>query len=294
MFDVMTKILDHKLDQKLAPIRKELDRVDACGRVSQLALFQQYQLLRKLNVPLPDIQDTGFRVYSQSDEDGLVLFVFSLIGMTNRICVDIAAGLPDGSNSANLIRNWGFAGFLFEANEDKVRQSNEFYNGPETNLYPPRIKPAMISAENINDLLISAGVTGEIDLFSLDIDGVDYWVWKSLSAIEPRVVIIEFTPAWGPDKSVTIPYDPEFTRPHPNYWGASLAAYIKLAHQKGYRLVGCNRYGYNAIFVRSDLAEDVLPEITAHQCLERSLAIRWKEQRFADFPDTTKYPWIEV
>ncbi len=233
-------------------------------------------------------------MYSQSDEDGLLLFVFSLIGMKNRICVDIASGVPDGANSTNLIRNWGFTGFLFEENEDKVREATAFFSSPETNVYPPQIKQGMVTAENVNDLLLSSQVSGEIDLFSLDMDGIDYWLWKSLHVIEPRVVICEFTPFWGPDKAVTIPYDPEFTRPHPNYWGASLAAVVKLAHQKGYRLVGWNRYGYNAIFVRKGLGEDVLPEVSHHQCLKEPLVQRWKEQRFADFPDTTKYPWIEV
>jgi len=287
-------IAREEMDQKLLPLAKQLDMLDGNRRVSQQVLLQQYQLLLKLNLPLPKFQDTGFRVYSQSDEDGLVLYVFSLIGMTNRICVDIASGLPDGANSTNLIRNWGFTGFLFEGNEDKVREANTFFAGPETNVYPPRIKAGMVTAENVNELLLSAGVSGEIDLFSLDMDGIDYWVWKSLNAIEPRVVVCEFTSYWGPDKSVTIPYDPKFTRPHPNYWGASLAAVVKLGTQKGYRLVGWNRYGYNAIFVRRGLGEDVLPEVSRHECFEQPLVQRWLEYRFADYPDTTKYPWVEV
>jgi hypothetical protein len=283
-----------RLDSQLLLLSKRLDSLDANRRVSQHVLLQQYQLLRKLNLPLPNIQDTGFRVYSQSDEDGLVLFVFSLIGMTNRICVDIASGIPEGANSTNLIRNWGFTGFLIEGNEDKLREAAYFFSGPDTNQYPPRFKQAMVNAENVNDLLDLLKVSGEIDLLSLDIDGIDYWVWKSLHIINPRVVICEFTSAWGSEKSVTIPYNPNFTRPHPNYWGASLAAFVKLGQQKGYRLVGWSRYGFNAIFIRKDLGEDVLPEVSPQECLQDPLVQRWKEQRFADFPDTTKYPWVEV
>jgi hypothetical protein len=283
-----------QLESRLLAISQQLDTLDAARRLSQHTLVQQYQLLMKLNLPLPKFADTGFRVYSQSDEDGLLLFVFSLIGMTNRFCVDIAAGVPDGANSANLIRNWGFAGFLFEANEDKVRESIAFYDGPETNIYPPKIKTAMVTAENVNDLLTSAGVEGEIDLFSLDIDGIDYWVWKNLGVISPRVIICEFTSYWGADKAITIPYDPNFTRPHVNYFGASLGAFVKLAKQKGYRLVGLNRYGYNAIFVREGLGEDVLPEVTAAECLGQPMVQRWRAYRFGDFPDPKRYPWVEV
>jgi hypothetical protein len=283
-----------RFDGQLLSISRRLDTLDNNCRVSQQVLFQQYQLLRKLNLPLPDIQDTGFRVYSQSDEDGLLLFVFSLLGMTNRICVDIASGVPEGANSTNLIRNWGFTGFLFEGNEDKVREAIDFFWGLDTIQCPPQIRQGMVNAENVNDLLLSSQVKGEIDLFSLDMDGIDYWLWKALQVIEPRVVICEFTSAWGPDKSLTIPYDPEFTRPHMNYWGASLAAFVKLGHQKGYRFVGWSRYGFNAIFVRKDLGVDVLPEVSPQQCLQDPLVQRWKARRFADFPDTTKHPWIEV
>lgn len=283
-----------RLDSTLAMITRQLDTLDAARRVSQHTLVQQYQLLVKMNLPLPKVSDTGFRVYSQSDEDGLLLYVFSLIGMTNRYCVDIAAGVPDGANSANLIRNWNFAGFLFEANEAKVRESIAFYDGPETNIYPPIIKTAMVNAENVNELLTSVGLEGEIDLFSLDIDGIDYWVWKSLKVVNPRVVICEFTSYWGADKAITIPYDPNFTRPHVNYFGASLAAFVKLATEKGYRLVGWNRYGYNAIFVRHDLGQDLLPEVTAAECLAQPMVQRWRAYRFADYPDPKKYPWAEV
>lgn len=43
------------------------------------------------------------------------------------------------------------------------------------------------------------------------------------------------------------------------YMGASLGAMVKLAKKKGYRLVGGNRLEFNALFVREDLATDLLP-----------------------------------
>ncbi len=40
------------------------------------------------------------------------------------------------------------------------------------------------------------------------------------------------------------------------YYGASLLSLAKLGKTKGYTLVGCDKKGVNAFFVRSDLAED--------------------------------------
>ena len=42
--------------------------------------------------------------------------------------------------------------------------------------------------------------------------GNDYWVWQRLDACSPRIVILEFNAAFGPDRAVTVPYDPAFDR----------------------------------------------------------------------------------
>ncbi|MEO5906705.1 MAG: hypothetical protein ABIQ11_08265 [Saprospiraceae bacterium] len=42
---------------------------------------------------------------------------------------------------------------------------------------------------------------------------------------------------------------------------------IKLAKKKGYRLIGANELGFNFIFLRDDLAPDVLPEVSIDEVL---------------------------
>lgn len=240
------------------------------SQLLQKNLFFQYRNLSAQTGKLPSFEETGFRVYSQSDEDGLLLYLFSLIGFSNHFVLDIASGSPIGGNTTNLILNWGCHGLLIEGNEKLVAESVAFYNHhPDAELFPPRIKQAWVTAENINQLVINEGLSGEIDLFSLDVDGVDYWLWKSLDVVSPRVVMVEYQDMFIADESLTIPYKSDFNRfdIHPDYFGASLAAFVNLAHKKGYRLVGCNRYGYNAFFVRNDLAVDILPEVTVESCL---------------------------
>lgn len=240
------------------------------SQLLQKNLFFQYRNLSAQTGKLPSFEETGFRVYSQSDEDVLLLYLFSLIGFSNHFVLDIASGSPIGGNTTNLILNWGCHGLLIEGNEKLVAESVAFYNHhPDAELFPPRIKQAWVTAENINQLVINEGLSGEIDLFSLDVDGVDYWLWKSLDVVSPRVVMVEYQDMFIADESLTIPYKSDFNRfdIHPDYFGASLAAFVNLAHKKGYRLVGCNRYGYNAFFVRNDLAVDILPEVTVESCL---------------------------
>ena len=42
---------------------------------------------------------------------------------------------------------------------------------------------------------------------------------------------------------------------------ASLAAYVAVCRRKGYRLVGMNALGFNAIFLRDDVLAAEMPEI---------------------------------
>ena len=117
---------------------------------------------------------------------------------------------------------------------------------------------AFITAENINELLRRHVPSPDIGILSIDIDGNDYWVWRAIDAVKPRIVVAEYNSVFGPELAVTIPYQPDFNRTrahHSNlYWGASLAALCELASSKGYAFVGSNSAGNNAFFVRQDCA----------------------------------------
>ena len=276
-------------------IRKILPSPDLKSNLYNSQIFQRqlyfyYQFLKNQKLPLPIFQDTGFRVYSQNDEDGLLLYIFSLIGTTNKVLVDIAFGSPYGANTTNLLCNWGWTGLLIE--NSGIENSKKFFEtDPDTFVFPPKIKSAWVTVENINDLLKENEITGEIDFLSLDVDGVDYWLWKGLEIIQPRVVVLEYVNFWGPDKAVTVPYKPDFNclDIHPDFLGASLLAFVKLGKEKGYRLIGCNKYGFNAFFVRDDIGIDVFPEISPDDCLKHPQALDKNRLSAVE-----KLGWVEV
>lgn len=265
------------------------------NQATQRMLFFHYQHLHRTGAALPRFEDTGFRVYSQNDEDGLLLYIFALIGMTKKVCVDIGAAQPYGANTTNLLCNWGWRGLLIEGNERMVHNAQVFFQRhKDTWTFPPTIIQAWITAENINQLVKEQGFAGEIDLLSLDLDGVDYWLWKSLDVVQPRVVVVEYQDMWGSEKAMTVPYRPDFQCPDTtsfNYCGASLPAFVKLARDKGLRLVGANSYGFNAFFVRNGIAEDVLPEVPIELCLQHP---RTQERQRQELPLAKQYEWVEV
>jgi len=253
---------------------------------AQKVLMQQYRLMASKGIEwLPNIRDTGFRKYSQFEEDGILLYLFSIIPPINRTCVEICAGNGRECNTTNLILNHGWWGHLFDGSEKGVADGRAFFSQhKDTFLYPPRFTKAWITAENVNEQIAQSGVSGPIDLLSLDIDGMDYWIWKAVTVIEPQVVVCETHNPIPPDRALTVPYHSGFIAATENFRGASLAAMCKLGKQKGYRLVGAHRYGFNAFFIKTGIAEAVFPEVDAASCVkdpysELARKVRWPQAK---------------
>jgi hypothetical protein len=269
---------------------RSFKRDDAYSQVTQVLLRLEYQRLRKLGLPLPEFSDVEFRCFSQNGEDGILLYLFALAGTTNRKVVEICSGNGIECNAANLVVNHGWQALLVDGDPRQVAAGKKFYERhPNTRFSPPSFVSSWVTAENVNNLIAGHGFTGEVDLLSIDVDGVDYWIWRAIDCIQPRIVVLEFNALLGPEQRLTIPYDAAFRadlRKPPHRVGASLAAFTALGREKGYRLVGLQSLGFNAFFLRSGIAEDVFVERSPRECYEterlRAFGPAWLAQMFKD------------
>ncbi len=249
-------------------ILKIRNRFSPSVQIQQRQLYLYYRELLKKN-ELPSISETGFRVFSQFEEDGLLLFIFSVIGMDNKTFVEIGSDDGINSNSANLYFNFGWTGLFIDGNLRSIKRGRKFYEKyPHPWFYNPVFRHAFVTRENVNELIEEAGFTGEVGLLSIDIDGNDYWIWDAIEVISPRVVIIETHNEFGLN-NIVVPYDPDYYYPgkHPVYHGASPVAMNKLANRKGYRLVAANELGFNFIFIKNGIADKEIPECTVESVL---------------------------
>lgn len=264
----MFKFIKEKLKDAFL-ILKVRNRFYPSTQIAQQQLFHYYQDCKR-NGHLPKLKDTGFRVFSQFEEDGKLLFIFSVIGMSNKTFVEIGSDDGVNSNSANLYFNFGWHGLFIDGNKKAINRGKKFFSKyPHPWFYAPKFVMALVKRENINQLIEDAGFKGEIGLLSIDIDGNDYWVWDALEIVQPQVVIIETHNEFG-FEDIVVPYDPNYFYPgkHPVYHGASPIAMTKLAKQKGYRLVGANELGFNFIFIRNGLADELIPEVPVESVLQ--------------------------
>lgn len=267
--------------------------------VDQMALKLAYRQLRDSGGEGLPLEEVGFKVYSADDIDGMLLYIFSIIGTTNKRSVEMCAGDGIECNTSNLIVNHGWHGLLFDGNADLVANGKEFYRlNKSTKHWPPQFVHAWITRDNVNELIAGQGFAGDIDLLSIDMDGVDYWIWEAMSSLNPRVVVAEYQDIIAHDRALTVPYADTFTasdypmtRGLPNFCGASLLALSRLGSSKGYRLVGVSRSGIDAIFVRNDLGAEFFPEVTVSACLDHPKSAWGRESRF---PTVADLPWVEV
>ena len=247
----------HKnLSQKLDRLATRLYNLNGITRASyQLTLESTYQSFLSASRQQEDkrLLKHGYKSYSQNEEDGIIAEIFNRIGTEHKSFVEF--GVEDGleCNTLNLTLS-GWKGLWMDGSPQYIKSIHERFDFMIETGQLTAIQ-AMINAENINDL-ISNHIGNKVDLLSIDIDRNDYWVWKAIDVIQPRVVISEYNATIRPPISVTVKYDPEARWNGTNYFGASLGALEKLGREKGYSLVGCNYTGSNCFFVRDDLVGD--------------------------------------
>lgn len=206
---------------------------------------------------IANLQEVEFQVSSQWGQDGIIDWLVEQAEIPFAAQTFIEFGVEDyrQSNTRFLLQNRNWRGFIMDGGPavvSSVKGDNLAWR------YDLTARSAFITRENINELISSAGFSGEIGLLSIDVDGNDYWIWEALNTVRPIICTCEYNAILGDVLPICAPYDEHFSRAkaHPSnlYFGASIEALRSLAAKKGYRFVGTNLAGNDAFFVREDYA----------------------------------------
>jgi hypothetical protein len=227
------------LNSKLDEIQQSLGRVES----------------RQLNpVDRENISAYEFKVFSQSGEDGIIQHLVNSINIKNKTFIEFGVENYLESNTRFLALNNYWSGLVIDGDPENIAFIKRDPIYWRCNI---KAECSFITKENINDIFERNGMSGEIGLLSVDIDGNDYWVWKAIKNINPCIVVAEYNSFFGAERKVTVPYDPSFVRTNAHhskiYYGASIAALNLVAQERGYKLVATNKAGNNVFFVRADL-----------------------------------------
>lgn len=201
-----------------------------------------------------------FSVFSQWGEDGLLHHILSTIEVPRRVFVEFGVENYREANTRFLLAGCEWSGLVLDGSAENIATiAADAISWRHTLI----AKQAFVTADNIDALIRAEGIANDIGLLSIDIDGNDYWVWKAIRAISPRVVVVEYNSLFGPDRALVVPYRADFQRTKAHYsnlyYGASAKALVQLGREKGYSLVGGNLAGNNLFFVRTDVLGPMRP-----------------------------------
>jgi hypothetical protein len=99
---------------------------------------------------------------------------------------------------------------------------------------------------SLDNILSEFDFPVDLDLVVIDVDGIDFHIWRGCKRFQPRVLIVEY--------NRTIPHHIEIVGAanEKNSIGCSILSLARLGTEKGYSLVAC--IGWNAFFVRREYA----------------------------------------
>ena len=203
-------------------------------------LYKKKSVIKNKN-NLDAINQFEFSITSQNNEDGLIEHIFSKI-KNNRTFFEIGFEFSQ-SNTINLIKK-GWKGTLVDVDVKKCADMKNFL---KKKFSSSRIEVLnqFINKNNLNLIIKNKN----IDFFSIDVDGNDYWVLKNLNTKNIKVICAEYNPFFK-KKSVSIPYNSNFRYKNDFYFGASIIAIYKILKKKKFELIALDSSGTNAFFIK--------------------------------------------
>jgi hypothetical protein len=206
-------------------------------------------LSRQVDLRDPDTWE--FSGFSQNGEDGIIDVLRRQLLSPNRYVVEIGAADGTENNSSWLLLAERYEGLLIEGNP---RQSARAKRNVARYSIGSECVSMFVTLETV-DAIMQKLAFNDPDVFSLDIDGNDYYIANALfdRGFRPKIVSVEYNSAFGPDRSVTSMYRDDFRRTtaHPSglYYGVSVAAWENFFRSRGYQFITVDMKGVNAFFV---------------------------------------------
>jgi len=206
-----------------------------------------------------NLWDAEVKIYSQWGEDGILDYLCERLEISKPKVIEIGAGNFSECNSRFLAENRNASVFAVDVNVELLTSIKDNSLYWKNHIFAHEV---WVSPENINQIMeLARESIGTVDIFSLDLDGNDYWVLNEANLESVSIVVVEYNPLFGHTKAVTVPRSDLFERSTQHYshlyWGASIKAFAHILTTKNFRFCGTNRVGNNAFFVRNDLFSKV-------------------------------------
>ncbi len=214
-------------------------------------LFSNF--LRSNLETIKSLDEISFKTFSQNNEDAILEYLILSLKLKGIKFVEIGTEDYSESNTRFIYEKYNCDGLIIDNTKNLLSKVSKLFHIWKGNL---SIEEDLVGKENVNILINKYFPNKNIDIFSIDIDGIDYWILKELPNNISKIIVAEYNPYFGPELEITIPYSKNFNRSkyHSSNlcWGMSLRALINLMKDKGFNFVGSNSLRNNAFFIKNE------------------------------------------
>jgi len=239
-----------------------------------------FNIMKNFYPKIRNFSDTSYKVYSQNGEDGFIDYLLFTLKIDKPKFIEIGIGTYKECNTRFLFERMAPEGLVIDYINDlekKIKKNIKFWKGDLT------IVNQIINTENIVDILRKNNFLTDIDLFSLDIDGIDYWILEKIPDNFSKICVIEYNSIFGDQLEITVPNIKDFNRKdyHFSYlcYGMSLKALIKKMDEKGFIFVGSNELNNNAFFIQKKYSANLNIEFPDINNLKKFTVSNIRESR---------------
>ena len=223
------------------------------GLLKFLNKINQKKKYENFSSNLDNINKKEYRITSQNNEDGIINFIFSELQLDKLNFVEIGFDFYQ-NNSLSLLKK-SKKGLFIDGDEKKVLILKNIVKI----LYPRKnliVQNHLVDVDSINNLIKqNFEASDEVDFLSIDVDGMDYYLFESID-FSPKLICIEYNFWFGKNLKCVAPYKKNYKAESlSEYVGSSLRALIELAKLKGYHLIALESNCVNAFFIRDDLKD---------------------------------------
>ena len=200
-------------------------------------------------------------IFSQTGEDGIIREILKRISSNSSLdywCCEFGAW--DGlhfSNTARLIKEDNYRGVLIEGEPARIKDLER--NFPQKEVIKISSFVTVTGETSLSNILEKTEIPKDFDFLSIDIDGMDYWILKSLVNFRPKLICIEFNLSIPNAVNFIQANDPKIKH------GSSAKAIDLLGKDMGYSVVAAT--AINLFLVRNDFVNAVLPTLPTLESL---------------------------
>ena len=210
------------------------------GNSHILNMRDKYHKIKKLF-------EVDYKIFSQNGEDGILDYILYQLGIQKPKFLEIGVGDYSECNTRFIFERCSSKGTIIDSLDnldEKVKKNVLLWKG-ELNIINKSI-----NSENILKILNENDTLNQLDLFSLDIDGIDYWILEKMPQNFSKIAVLEYNPLFGAELEITVPNIDNFSI------GMSLKAAINLMDKKNFYFIGTNLFRNNAFFVSKDFIKE--------------------------------------